>query len=263
MKIYFAKHQALASLLFVLIATLISIWGLNLIPIQKLPITPFWRVIIFRFVSAVVAILALASVNPHALKRFGFRFNLKKMMIGLSLVLVMSSAGIIQTSYKDFSPSMIFEGFIFSLFIGIDEDFFSRGLIYGVLEKHGRYIAAGLSSVHFGLLHLGNVIWGGQSLAYTSGQVIEAASFGFLACGLMLFTGSIWVPILLHGLTDFPMQFESQLTYVKEVTGMTDWTGTLINFLINLTIGSLLIHFSQEERSGVLETFLKKANLIE
>ena len=124
-----------------------------------------------------------------------------------------------QIDYRGVGLAQIFESFVFALFIGIDEDLFSRGFAFGVIERYGVWIAAILSSLQFGLLHLGNFVWGGQSAVYTIGQAISAGAFGFLAAALMVYSGSILVPILMHGLCDMPMQFETAAQYTKKVTG--------------------------------------------
>jgi membrane protease YdiL (CAAX protease family) len=88
------------------------------------------------------------------------------------------------------------------------------------------------AAIHFGLLHLGNIIWGGQSAANTLAQAVSTGAFGFLAVALMIFSGSIWVPILMHGLADFPMQFETGAQYTKIVTGGADWPYVVVQMVI-------------------------------
>ena len=58
-----------------------------------------------------------------------------------------------QIDYRGVGLAQIFESFVFALFIGIDEDLFSRGFAFGVIERYGVWIAAILSSLQFGLLH--------------------------------------------------------------------------------------------------------------
>ena len=162
-----------------------------------------------------------------------------------------------------FRASQILQGLVFALFIGIDEEFFSRGFIYACLEGYGVLVATVISSIHFGLLHLGNIPWGGQSVSYTLAQVLSATAFGYLAVGLMLYTGSIWIPILLHGLSDSPMQFEGAVHYTKIVTGHPDWAGTIGHAVIYVAIGWVLIQFSKNEMRSKLIGWAEKFSLVD
>lgn len=167
--------------------------------------------------------------------------------MGLGLVAFLALPPLFASQTTTFRASQILQGLVFALFIGIDEEFFSRGFIYASLEGYGVLVASAISSIHFGLLHLGNIAWGGQSVSYTLAQVISASAFGYLALGLMLFTGSIWIPILLHGLSDSPMQFEGAVHYTKIVTGHPDWAGTIGSAVIYVAIGWILIQFNNNQ----------------
>jgi membrane protease YdiL (CAAX protease family) len=180
----------------------------------------------------------------------------KELLISLGVVVFLTCGPTWRIDYHHWSFARIFELFIFALSIGVDEELFSRGFIFGALERYGIWLAATVSSIHFGLLHLGNIAWGGQSAAYTLAQVVDAASFGFLAAGLMVFSGSIWVPILMHGLTDFPMQFDSKIHYTKLVTGGADWLSVAGDFVIYSAIGAALIILSDPVKQSQVKKFL-------
>ena len=94
--------------------------------------------------------------------------------------------------------------FIFSLGIGLDEETFSRGLIFAIFEKKSVWVATAVSAISFGAFHLSN-FRGGQELPYTIAQSVNAAAAGVLLAGLMIYSGSIWVPIVMHALWDFPL----------------------------------------------------------
>jgi len=61
----------------------------------------------------------------------------------------------------------------------------------------------------------------------------------------MLYSGSIWVPIVLHSLNDTPMQFQAPSKYLAEVTGQADWYGVLAQVIAYVAIGFLLIQMSR------------------
>ena len=226
--------------------TVVNNWGLSWIPFHKLPLSQFWWTIIARSCSALLSLVLIRLFCPSALKRFGWGGKPKNLLISLVIVAYLMGSAIWQNNYHGVSAAQIIESFIFALFIGIDEDFFSRGFIFGGLERYGVWLAAAISSVHFGLLHLPNIIYGGQSAAYTLAQAVSAGAFGFLAVALMIFSGTIWIPILLHGLNDFPMQFDTGAPYVKMVTGGADWVGVGIEFLLYISMGTILLIFSEE-----------------
>ena len=249
---YLSKQATLKKSLFqsaVLISamTAFSIWGFSWIPFDKLPVSHFWMAISYRAVTAFVWLVLIWALKPRMFRRLFVVQSPFRLLIGFGVVTYLTLPQLLHTSYKGHSIWAILEGFIFALFIGVDEELFSRGLIYGFLDKYGINIAAVLSSIHFGLLHLGNVVWGGQSFEYTAGQAVNAAAFGYLACGLMVFTGTIWMPILLHGISDFPMQMQSAVQYKHQVTGGFDWMGTMLNFLVYVGVGYLLLRLSRSK----------------
>jgi membrane protease YdiL (CAAX protease family) len=224
--------------------TVLSAWGIGLIPFEQLPLPGYWIGIIYRTFSGLVWLAAIWYFYPQALSRFKVQFS-KKLLIGLLIVLFFTAGPIYHADYAHKSIFDVVVGFFFALGIGVDEDFFSRGLIFGTFESFGIQIAAIVSAVHFGLLHFGNVIWGGQSFSFTSTQVVGAMAFGYLCVGLMLYTKTIWVPVLFHGLTDFPMQLESAASYKNTVTGQAYWLYTFSFAIPYVITGWILIKLSR------------------
>ena len=247
----------------VLLATALSVWGIGNIPVHKLLFSSYWNNIAIRAASSLLWVILIKIFYPGALSRFTFRLDRKRLLIGLGIVAFLMVPRNFSHGLLSASLSQILEGFIFALFIGIEEDLFSRGLIFAAIEKYGVGIAASISSIHFGLLHVGNAIWGGQSFAYTSGQMVTAVAFGYLCCGLMLYTGSIWVPVLFHGLSDLPMQFLTKAQYIGEVTGRTDWVGVAVESIIFIGAGWVLIQASDRGNKEKLHRVMKKFGLTE
>ena len=233
--------------LIILFATVIGEWTTSWIPVDKLPISNFWRVIIARSLMTLLSLIAMSVLYPQSLRRVAGRNSQKRLLIGVGMVAFLALPPLLASQMTTSRASQILQGLVFALLIGIDEEFFSRGFIYACLEGYGVLVATVISSIHFGLLHLGNIPWGGQSVSYTLAQVISASAFGFLAVGLMLYTGSIWIPILLHGLSDSPMQFEGATRYTKVVTGHPDWAGTILNAVTYIAIGWILIQFDNHQ----------------
>ncbi|MFQ6552496.1 lysostaphin resistance A-like protein [Aestuariibius insulae] len=91
---------------------------------------------------------------------------------------------------------------IAALVVGLFEELLFRGaLLHGLRSKVPAVAAVLLAAVIFGLFHLVNWI-GGQPLDITVAQVIGAAGGGVFYGALVLWTGSLWPSIFMHGLWD-------------------------------------------------------------
>ena len=243
--------------------TVVNTYGLGWVHFEKLPLSTFWWVIIARSCSSILSLIAIRIFCPNVFSRFGLGNKPKQLLISLGVVLLLMGPSLLRTDYRGAGIAQFFESFVFALFIGIDEDLFSRGFAFGALERYGVWFAAILSSLQFGLLHLGNIVWGGQSAIYTIGQAISTGAFGFLAAALMVYSGSIWVPILMHGLCDLPMQFETAAQYTKKVTGNGDWVSVIGDFIIYSAVGWVLIILSDSSKQRRLLRWGYKFRLLD
>jgi CAAX protease family protein len=90
---------------------------------------------------------------------------------------------------------------IFALLVGFVEETYFRGMILRALLAKGPWLAAIVSSVLFGGLHLLHLIEG-QNLVATLTQAAWATALGFLFAAVALRTQSILPLIVIHGLTD-------------------------------------------------------------
>jgi membrane protease YdiL (CAAX protease family) len=186
-----------------------------------------------------------------------------RLLIGTLIPLFFVAGSIYHANYAHMFTFELVIGFIFALGIGLDEEFFSRGLIFAAFESNGIQIGAIVSAMHFGLLHFGNAIWGGQSFSFTSTQVAGAMAFGYLCVGLMLYTKTIWVPVLFHGLSDFPMQLESAASYKNTVTGQANWLYTFSFAIPYVITGWVLIKLSRGGSFRRLASLTKRFGLSE
>ena len=110
--------------------------------------------------------------------------------------------------YKSWELTL--SGAIFVLFIGLGEEMVSRGFVYGVLSKFGRFKAIFASSLMFGLMHI-NVYFPGNLGWNTYWHVMSTFGFGLIMCALMIVTRSIWVPVIFHALADWNIPFEKEI----------------------------------------------------
>lgn len=126
--------------------------------------------------------------------------------------------------------------------VGLCEELIYRGVIFNKMQEllSGRknifLVSALLSSCVFGLTHLGNLIE--QSLIGTAMQVYFAFATGLCFCGIYLFSGTLLVPILLHGIVDTGSFL---LITNKDATAVSfDWIKMGMSTLI-LAIGLVLL----------------------
>lgn len=128
-------------------------------------------------------------------------FALPKLRWSLLLALVfMVNFIVVQIQDEDFSGIESVKwvrGIFFLIAVAVAEEIFSRGIVFGVLQRHGLTVAVIGSSLMFGLMHINSYV--GNFDAWPAyWHVVSAASFGVFACALMVFTGSIWMPIIVH-----------------------------------------------------------------
>ena len=99
------------------------------------------------------------------------------------------------------------------ILVGLYEEFVFRGYLQHTLRQGmGFWIAALLSSLLFGLIHLGN----GNDPWYIA---LSAAVFGMLYCLSLLRTGTIWFAVGVHAAFDFSETFLFSPSGGLHVTG--------------------------------------------
>lgn len=157
-------------------------------------------------ILVIIAVLrwwrACHMITP--LHKGGLKFALPPLLFTLLLLLLavfLQDAGGIPIVIE-FDRGLILTLLLTTLFVGLFEEFLFRGCVFhGFDSAYGPVIAVLASSVLFGAMHYVNWI-AGQDFAQTTSQVFHAAGGGVLYAALMLRTGSIWVPVILHGLWD-------------------------------------------------------------
>lgn len=219
-------------------------------------------IVILNFARAVVPGKSFDSTGSYLI--FGFfafavmwwlrtptlaYFALPKMSWSLLLAVVfMVNFIVVQIRDEDFSqvaPDKWVRGIIFLIAIAIAEEIFSRGVVFGVLQKHGMSVAVIGSSLMFGLMHINSYI--GDFDAWPAyWHVVSAASFGVFACALMVVSGSIWMPIVLHTFANAGLLLRNAEEVQAErdsVTSVDFFTGLLqpVPAALTLIIPSLVL----------------------
>lgn len=167
-----------------------------------------------RVIGGVLLILYIKKVYKI---RVGIRKeNLIKGVFWYGLTIVLFVAGILVLNRSDYGtpdrslvevlPLMAFYA-VTNLGIGLLEESVCRCVLFNSFKeflgnnKKGVYLAAFLSSLLFGALHLGNL--NGSNTISTITQVIYATFFGMLFAVIYYRSGNLLSCIILHGLVDF------------------------------------------------------------
>ena len=245
-------------------AVVIDFWGIGLIPFEKFFGENFWAGFAFHVTGAICWVALMRIFVPGSLTRLRFRRLTKQQVIAaIAVILIFADPFTSGISLTTNSAVHIVEVLIFSLSIGLDEELFSRGLTFGIFERYGWRVALAISSVEFGLMHYSNIAWGGQDFGYTSAQVLNAACFGFLSAALMLYTGSIWISMAFHGLSDFPMMFQSQSEHTASISGGVAWGPILLQCALYLATGVGLLFLHRGRESESLERVLRYFGMVQ
>jgi len=91
---------------------------------------------------------------------------------------------------------------LFTVFVGISEELFFRGIILNILKSKGIKYAIVVSSILFSILHLTNLA-GGIDIKYAILQVIFSFIFGFVAAQITIISQSILPAMIWHFAHDF------------------------------------------------------------
>jgi membrane protease YdiL (CAAX protease family) len=91
----------------------------------------------------------------------------------------------------------------FSIIVAVAEETFFRGLILQSLVPAGILTAVLLSALLFGIPHLLNAVGGIWDPLFTLADTVAAFGIGITFAALVIRTGTIWPPIILHALINF------------------------------------------------------------
>jgi membrane protease YdiL (CAAX protease family) len=170
---------------------------------------------------------------------------------------------------SDKSVWTILTGALFLLSIGLGEEFVSRGFVYGIFERFGKKFAFLLSSILFGLLHLGwymGAYWDPWAAYW---HVFNAFAAGLFLCALMIATRSIWPAVLMHAVWDWRLAFNSSSVVLPKpghITHAEFWSGLISPIWGNaplFLLSALLLSLRWFKAPGSFEKLLLKFKLIE
>lgn len=153
--------------------------------------------------SVLLAVLYIWR-SKYSFSGVGFRKMepgvIKKIMYFIPVV-VMEAIGLV-AGFKKISVGYVAAVFFFTLAVGFAEEIYFRGIILKVLESMGTKKAVVVSSIIFGVTHLGNIA-GGANIFETLLQVIFAFVFGIVFAEMFIISKSMIPVIIWHFLHDF------------------------------------------------------------
>jgi hypothetical protein len=175
------------------------------------------------FAFAVMRLLRVPTNGYFAMPAFGFRFF-------VALILVVNLI-IVQIRVEPFSeldaPGWL-RGGLFLISVAVAEEIFSRGVVFGVLLRHGLGVAVLGSSLIFGIMHLNGYIGEYFDPWRAYWHIASATAFGIFACALMVVTRSIWMPIILHTASNAGLLFrdlEEEIAVRSKPISVDFWSG--------------------------------------
>lgn len=157
----------------------------------------------WNFVLAILFLVTLTRINRWSDLAFVRPASLRSLRIlWFPALYLMVFFGLAATKGISLTSSQILFVVINTLMVGLSEEFMFRGVLFRALRSR-LYLwpAILLTSVLFGGVHVFNVFITGQLIDATA-QALSAMMSGFIFVALLLRTGSLWVPIVYHGLFD-------------------------------------------------------------
>ena len=206
---------------------------------------------IFYRLNAGIAILAFVLMFNRSWKRYlRVPRGRNQWIVSLSILAFYLLAHAKDIKSTKFSVTEILVGLLFVFGVGFMEELTSRFLILSTLNAYlGLWGALILSSINFGMMHIGNFFAGGQGMQETAIQAIGAAAVGFMLASLLIYTRSIWIPILVHATIDLSLGLGTAPAHATHSTGgikghgigWADWAGLGFDLFLNVGMGLLML----------------------
>ena len=234
-----SRKRTLAVLILVFVIQYKVIWSL---PILKWDLPGNLPVYLARLTSMASSLFFIWLFAPNALKRFRIGFKGKSSAVVLGALMAFLTIGYFSARNQNLAFLQLMDGAVFSLFIGLDEEFFDRGLIFGLLERHGTEFALAVSALIFGGEHFMNFLSGEDSFDYVLGHMVSAASYGYLMAAMMLLFRNIWVPAIVHAASDFSWVIMDPKQSSTITLGGTDWRNILLTSLVHIALARFMIY---------------------
>jgi membrane protease YdiL (CAAX protease family) len=179
----------------------------------------------------------------------------------------------IATNWSTYLNSNIELLILFSLsvsVVGIVEEFVFRGIIFPLFIRSSKttdrpiLISAVLSSLMFGIVHFFNIFSQPENIIGITSQVFFATSIGVFFCGLMVRTGNILIPIIIHALINFSFgagELKQSMEYITDVENVSgvNWSSIVPTtmFFSFIFIGGIYM-ILKTDKENILNTLIKE-----
>ncbi|MFV0286520.1 MAG: lysostaphin resistance A-like protein [Demequina sp.] len=117
-------------------------------------------------------------------------------------MIALTALGLIATDYSAIGPEFLLTAVILGVLVGFAEEMMARGvLLTGLRARLGERSVWLLTSLMFGVFHLINLALGAPAIG--AAQVVTAGLSGSIFYVARRLSGTLLVPMLLHGAWDF------------------------------------------------------------
>ena len=215
--------------------------------------------ILYRLVSGILVLAFALMFNPSWRRYLRLPRGRNRWLASAALISFYLFVHLQDMKESKFSLPHILLGIIFVFTIGFSEEITSRFFIFGLLNRYlGVWGALALSAINFGMMHIGNAFGGDQGYQETAIQALSAASAGFMFASLLLFTRSLWIPIIVHATVDLSLGLGTSPAHATRNSGgvhghglgWADWGLMLIDILINVGLGLVFLYSARLFRPG-------------
>lgn len=197
------------ALVFWILCVLFYVVGYKVFRVMILEKTPYtYDVAFFRISLAFLAIIMMKEIYNG---KFSFNLHTSRMMKGVLLLwpgllflLINLGGGSIRN--QAIVGETLLMVIISNMATGFYEEIIMRGMLLKHMMQHWRgdqhriLKSVVVTSVLFGVVHLGNLVYG--QVAVTLTQVVYATALGLLFAAAYLRTANLWSCVLVHGIVD-------------------------------------------------------------
>ena len=219
----------------------VSLIGFSIFSLLILRYVPGTWLSGFDYANSTVSYIVLAAVYFCGVYLLGMQsleyFRLPRMHYKTGIAVLVGSyfviSEIVSSDKVHHGVLLSVRGVIFLFAIGLGEEIFSRGFVFGALHRYGQFTAIFMSSLMFGLMHL-NLYTGKEWDPWEAyWHVMSTFSFGVFACTLMIVTRSIWVAVVFHSLCDWSVVFDkaSSVEAGRQDWDVSFWEGLTVPFV--------------------------------
>ena len=144
---------------------------------------------------------------------------------------------LVATSWAQLSAAYILVGLLCYLLVGLGEELFFRGiLLESVRAHHGETVTLLVTAAGFGLAHAFGSALAGVPVGIIAVQVSVTAMEGVLFYAALRATGTLWVPIVLHGLGDWGRWLTAGNDDTAAAAGVTQFVMIVLSVAVLISV---------------------------